>query len=144
MEKIILKITALGLFAAVIIATPIASHAQDATTPAATTTTKKAKKITYMTFSDYKVSAVDTNAMTLTVGKYTFNVTSETKLTKDGQPATLADVTVGGKATGFCKTGTDGKLTATTVDYSTKPAGTKKKKKSATETAGSTTNSITK
>jgi hypothetical protein len=128
MKKAILKITALGLFAAAIIATPIASHAQAATTPAAATTTKKAKKITGMTFSNTKVNAVDTNAMTLTVGKHTFNVTSETKLTKDGQPATLADVTAGGKVTAFCKTGTDGKLNATTVSYTTKPVGTKKKK----------------
>ena len=140
MKNWILKITGLGLFAVAVVATPIASHAQDATAPAAATTTKKAKKITGMTFSNTKVSAVDTNAMTITVGKHTFNVTSETKLTKDGQPATLADVTVGGKVTAFCKTGTDGKLNATTVDYSTKTASPKKKK--ATADGAGTTNSV--
>ena len=134
MKRPILKIVLCAL-----LVTPVLSHAQDATTPASATTTKKTKKITYVTFSNYPVSAVDTNAMTLIVGKYTFNVTSETKLTKDGQPATLADMTAGGSATGFGKKGVDGKLNATSVDYSTKPAATIKKKKKAT--AG-TTNSV--
>jgi hypothetical protein len=136
MKNTILKITALGLFAAAIIATPIASHAQDATTPAAATTAKKAKKTAAVAYTG-KVSAVDTNAMTLTVGKHTLDINSETKITKNGQPATLADATVGETATGSYKKGTDGKLTATTVDYSTKVA---KKKKAAASTTS--TNSV--
>jgi hypothetical protein len=137
MKNTILKITALGLFAAAIVATPIVSRAQDATNaPAAAAPVKKAKKTTAVTFSG-KVTAVDTNAMTLTVGKHTFDITSETKITKDGQPATLADATVGEKATGSYKTVKDGKLSATTVDYSTKAA---KKKKTAAGSTTSTTN----
>ncbi len=38
-----------------------------------------------------KLTAVDTNAMTLIVGKRTFNMTSETVVTKDDKPAVLAD-----------------------------------------------------
>jgi hypothetical protein len=141
MKNTILKITALGLFAAAILATPMISHAQATTAPAASATTKKAKKATGSVAYTGKVSAVDTNAMTLTVGKHTLVITSETKITKDGQPATLADVTVGEKAMGSYKTGTDGKLTATTIDYSTKAAGAKTKKKAAAGSPGGTTNS---
>jgi hypothetical protein len=141
MKKTFLKITALGLFAAAVVATPAIAFGQDATNAPATSDqaapVKKNKKSGALAFNG-KVSAVDTNAMTFTVGKHTFDVTSETKITKEGQPATLADATVGETASGTYKKGADGKLTAATVSYSTK-ATTKKKKKTA---AGSSTNSV--
>ena len=141
MKKAILKIAALGLFAAAIVAAPMASHAQDATnTPAASAPAKKGKKTGALTYTG-KVSAVDTNAMTLTVGKRTLVITSETKITKDTQPATLADAVVGQTAAGSYTKGADGKLTATTVELSTKAAGTKKKKKAAAGNTGGTANS---
>jgi hypothetical protein len=61
------------------------------------------------------VSLVDTNAMTFTVGKRTFNITSETRITKNGEPATLEDIAVGDKVGGAYKKDDDGKLNATTV-----------------------------
>lgn len=138
MKNTILKITALGLFAAAIVSTSMISRAQDATNaPANTAPAKKAKKTGSVAFTG-KVSAVDTNAMTLTVGKHTLDITSETKITKDGQPATLADATVGEKAMGSYKTGTDGKLTATTVDCSTKAAKKKKPAAASTTSTNST------
>jgi len=82
------------------------------------------------------LSAIDTNAMTLTVGERTFEITSDTKITKAGQPAVLADGVVGGKVSGAYKKSEDGKLTATTIHF-----GDKKKKQSAPST-GSTTNSV--
>jgi hypothetical protein len=71
-------------------------------------------------------SAVDTNAMTLTVGQRTFDVTADTKITKDGQPAVLGDITVGEMVGGAYKKGTDGKLSAPTIRI-----GLKKKKDAA-------------
>jgi hypothetical protein len=143
MKKIILKITALGLFAAAMVAAPTVTRAADTTTPAAAAPVK-AKKGASLVFTG-KVGTIDTNAMTLVVGKRTFNVTSETKITKDGQPATLADGVAGETVSGAYKKGTDGKLAATTVTYTTKASGTKKaNKKAAPASAGSTTNSITK
>ncbi|MGH7988934.1 MAG: hypothetical protein ACREDS_01890, partial [Limisphaerales bacterium] len=63
------------------------------------------------------VSALDANAMTLTVGKLTVQVTSETKITKDGKPATLADGAVGEPIGGYYKKDADGKLHATTIHF---------------------------
>jgi hypothetical protein len=140
MKKAILKITILSLFAAAFVAAPLAARAQ-ATTNAttATATGKKAKKTAVLNFSG-KVSAVDTNAMTLTVGKHVMDITSETKITADGKPATLADTTVGEAASGTYKKETGGKLSAATVNYTTKAPGTKKKKQLTT----GTTNSVAK
>ena len=68
-----------------------------------------------------KLAAVDTKAMTLTVGKLTLQVTSDTKITKDGQPATLADGVVGEPVGGAYNKADDGKLNATVVHFGAKP-----------------------
>jgi len=44
-----------------------------------------------------KVLNVDTNAMTLTVGKHTYDLTSETRISKGGKPAILSDISVDDK-----------------------------------------------
>jgi|SRR6185369_5645577 len=139
MKKSILKITILSLFAAAIIAAPTIARAQVTTnSTAATTTGKKAKKTTLVVFAG-KVSVIDTNAMMLTVSKHMLDITSETKITKDGQPATLADATVGESANGTYRKESDGKLTAMTVNYTTKATGTKKKKQLSTGGTNTTT-----
>jgi hypothetical protein len=72
------------------------------------------------------VTTVDTNAMTLTVGKRTFNMTSETVVTKDDKPAVLADGAAGEPVRGAYKKNTDGKLDAVTIHFGGKqkePAG---------------------
>jgi hypothetical protein len=150
MKKNILKITILNLFAAAIIAVPATGRAQDAmstNTPAAaldqadqgsvqTTNApvKKHKRHDRLVFNG-KLSAIDTNAMTLTVGKRTFEISSETRITKDGQPATLSDGVAGEKVSGAYTQDADGKLTATSIHF-----GEKKKKKEANpdSTVGST------
>jgi hypothetical protein len=123
MKKQIVKLT-LSLFATAIIAAPMLSRAQDNGTnpPAAPGQTEpaKPKKHEGLVFRG-PVSAVDTKAMTLTVGKRTFEVTSETKITKNGQPAILSDIAVGDKVGGAYKKADDGKLTATTINDGKKP-----------------------
>jgi hypothetical protein len=57
-----------------------------------------------------QVSAVDASAMTLTVGTLTLQITSDTKITKDGKSATLADGVVGEQVSGAYKKTDDGKL----------------------------------
>ena len=141
MKNTILKITSLGLLLIAITVAPSVTRAADTTTPPAAAPAKS-KKAASLPFNG-KVAAVDTNAMTLTVGKRTFDVTSETKITKNGQPATLADGVVGETASGSYKKATDGKLGATTVTFTTK-AETKKKKKTAAETAVTSTNAVAK
>ncbi|MGH7952065.1 MAG: hypothetical protein ACREFE_09125, partial [Limisphaerales bacterium] len=88
MKRTVLKITACALFASAIIVAPALSRAQDTNTPAASAPVKH--KRSTLPFHG-KLSAVDTNAMTLTVGQRTFEISSKTKIVKDGQPATLSD-----------------------------------------------------
>ena len=123
MKKQIIKLT-LSLFATAIIAAPVLAHAQNSGTnlPAAPGQTEpaKPKKHEGNVFHG-TVSAVDAKTMTLTVGKRTFDVTSETKITKDGKPAILGDIAVGDKVGGAYKKDGD-KLAATTINVG-KPTG---------------------
>lgn len=144
MKRTILNITALSVLAAAIVAAPAVTRAQDSTNAPAMSgqeTPVKHKKHDTVPFHG-KLSAIDTNAMTLTIGERTFEITSETKIIKGGQPAVLADGVVGEMAGGAYKKGADGKLEATIVSFGAKAPGEKKKKKSANpDSMGSSTNS---
>src|SRR5579863_3368097 len=72
------------------------------------------------------VATVDSDAKTLTLkdNDKTFYVTSQTRFTKDGQPATLADITVGENVSVRAKN-VDGKMQISSVTIG------KKKKKNA-------------
>ena len=129
MGKNIIKshITAILIAASVVV--PTLTRAQDTNTAAPASSdqstnapVKKARKHDHSVFTG-KLTAVDTNAMTFTVGKRTFEVTSETKIEKDGQSATLSDGTLGEPAGGTYKKTDDGKLAAVSVRF-----GDKKKK----------------
>jgi hypothetical protein len=67
-----------------------------------------------------KLAAVDKVAKTITVGKRTFQITSESKLKKAGKPATLDEAVVGETVSGYVKPAADGKLVATTVNFGPK------------------------
>jgi hypothetical protein len=142
MKKHILTITALSLFAAATVALPVSAQAQDTTSTNVPAAPVKHKKHDHSVFNG-KLSAIDAKAMTLTVGERTFEITSETKITKDGKPATLADGLVGETVGGAYKK-TDGKLIATSVHFGGKADGEKKHKKKSDEDAGSSTNSVAK
>jgi hypothetical protein len=137
MKKIILNITAVGLFTAFVLAVPASSCAQDTATNAPSAKPVKPKK-QGLTFKG-TVSAIDTNAMTLTVGALTFDITSSTMITKDGKPATLGEGVVGEPAAGTCKPGEAGKLDAATIRFGGKT--TVKKKKLTSDATGVSTNS---
>jgi hypothetical protein len=129
MKKTILKITALGLFAAAMFVAPVPVRAADTNAaPAEAATHHKRSDHATLPFNG-KLTAVDTNAMTLTVGERTFEITSETKITKDGFPATLSDGVVGEMAGGSFRKGDDGKLTAMNIHFGTKAAGSAARKK---------------
>ena len=75
-----------------------------------------------------KITAVDAAAKTVTLSgekARVLNVTSETRITKDGQPATFADAKVGEEVAGAYRE-MDGKLNA--VSLRVGPAPAKKKK----------------
>ena len=111
--------------AAALIAVPAISHAADKTkdAPAATDSAKK-KTLPF----HGKIRAVDTTAATITIGKMTINITSETKITKDGKPATVADLAVGDMAGGAYKKDEADKKNATVIHVGEKAAKEGKKK----------------
>jgi hypothetical protein len=112
MKTSITKITLFSLIAAALVAVPAITRADDTSTnaPAAAAPAKKHG----MPFHG-KIAAVDTSAMSITVGEMTIGVTSETKIMKNGQPAMLSDLTVGDMAGGYYKKDDAGKMTATTI-----------------------------
>jgi hypothetical protein len=79
-----------------------------------------------------KLAAVDKAAKTIKVGESVYLVTSGTKITKDGKPATLEDGVVGEPVSGYVKPTDDGKMAATTLHFGAKAddkVSSKKKEK---------------
>src|SRR5262249_49381939 len=79
-----------------------------------------------------KLVAVDKTAKTLTVGKRTFQITSQTRMNKAGKPAVLGDAVIGEEGSGYIKASEDGKLIATTVNFGPKVEGKTSEKKQPT------------
>ena len=96
------------------------------------------------------VTAVDTNAMTFTVGGQTYSETSSSILTRNGKPAMLSEVAVGDAVHGTCTTGSDGKLEAAKVKFGkgeasstgTKAKTTAKKPKKKKKSSATSTNAV--
>lgn len=129
MLKPIVKIGALSLLGIAIVGLPVQSQAQTTNKPAAEKKTPAAKKPSPHPFHG-KLAAVDKTAKTITVGKQTFQITSETKIVKAGKPATLEDGVVDEEVSGYVKPTDDGKMVATKVTFGPKEdnkAGEKKK-----------------
>jgi hypothetical protein len=127
MMKTLGKITLASILAAVMVGMPARLMADDS----ATTTNKPAKSHASGSRFFGKVSAIDTTAKTITVEnktmpKRTFEISSETKIMKDGKPATLSDGVVGEDVGGTFATGADGKMTAKTVRFGKPTAPAKK------------------
>jgi len=129
------QIALYALVAVAMVAAPGVVRAQGtATTAANTNAPAKPKKARTSLTANGKVKNVDTNAMTLTVGKRTYAISSETRITKSGNPATLGDIVVDDKVgIAYKKDGdkfdaltiNDGKKTENT-DAKTSPPGQKK------------------
>ena len=128
MKKYITHIALFSLVAAALVAVPATSRAEDKPKTDAPPAAKKA----HAQFRG-KVTAIDTAAMTLTVDTQVIYVTSETKITKGGKPATLSEITVGETATGSCKKDDAGKMDATTIHAG--EAAPHKERKKATDKA---------
>lgn len=117
------QIALFAIVAAALVAAPAVLRAEDkpAAKPEAGQEAAHGAKKKGVTPFHGKLAAVDTAAATITVGSTTVNVTSETKITKNGKPATLADLTVGEKIGGAYKKSEDGKMNATTIRVGDKP-----------------------
>src|SRR5258706_16160547 len=68
-----------------------------------------------------KLAAVDQAAKTITIGKSVYQITSETKISKAGKPAVLADGVVGEEASGYAKPMGGGKMYAATLHFEPNP-----------------------
>ncbi|HLX94925.1 MAG TPA: hypothetical protein VKU37_04200 [Verrucomicrobiae bacterium] len=117
------KFTLLSLLATALMALPMLASAQDANTntPASSeqSTTTKPQKHGFIPFHG-KLNAVDASAKTLTVGNRTFQVTADTKIFSNGEPAALSDGVVGEPVRGAYKKTEAGLLEAVTVHFGAK------------------------
>jgi hypothetical protein len=71
------------------------------------------------------IKSVDKGARTITLEgekAQTFAIVAETKISKDGKPATLADLVSGEMVGGRAKESADGKWTAVTVNAGKRPS----------------------
>ena len=119
MKQTILGFSITCLLAAGLVNAPTGLLAQTTNKPASDKTSTSEKTAKAGPFHG-KLAAVDKVAKTITVGKRTFQITSESKLKKGGKPATLDDGTVGDTVSGYVKPAPDGKLVATTVNFGPK------------------------
>lgn len=130
------KIALFTLIAAALITTTVGVSAQDAKPekaekPAAGAASRNPRGLPLRG----KVAAVDAAAATVTVGKTTVIITSETKIMKQGKPATIADITVGENITGQYKKDEAGKNHATVIHIGGKGEKPPKRDKPANKVA---------
>ena len=130
MTKSILKISILSLLAVALTGLPGRAQAQDHQKPAAEKKETKEKNSKVVPFNG-KLKAVDNRAKTIAVGGRVFQITSETRISKDGKPATLEDGVVGEKVSGAYHKTEAGKLNATVVNFGVKAAKEKPKQHTA-------------
>jgi len=143
MIKSVIRIGAAGLLAAAIAALPVQVLAQSTNKPAGEKKASAAKKESAAKKKSAhpfhgKLAEVDKVAKTIKVGESVYQITSQTKITKDGKPATLEEGVVGEPVTGYAKPTEDGKMAATTVRFGGKgqeKGGEKKKGKKASSDA---------
>jgi len=124
MKNHISKITVLSLFAAALLVMPVFARAQEANstnTPSSSDKTMSAKPAKHGIIPFHgKIDAVDTTAMTLKVGARTFEITADTKIFNNDEPATLSDGKVGELVRGTYKKTEAGKLEAVTLHFGAK------------------------
>ena len=96
---------------------PAKEKKTETATPKATASpAAKAKTIPYRG----NVTSVDVSVKTFTVGRRTIKVTDQTKITKQGAAATMADITVGEKVSGSYGKKDDGSLEAKNIKVGAK------------------------
>ena len=122
MTKLMLKTGLLTMLAVAVAGWPVGTSAADTNAPAVEKKEPKPKKS--LVFHG-KLKSVDKTAKTISVGERTFQITSETKISKADKPAMLEDGVVGEDVSGAYKKGDDGKLTATSVHFGPKSEKTK-------------------
>ncbi|HEY9174791.1 MAG TPA: DUF5666 domain-containing protein [Verrucomicrobiae bacterium] len=129
MRKSITSIAIMSLLAAAIAVAPGQTFGQETKkeakgTKAGVEKAEKAGKPQALPLGG-KISAVDKTAKTITVRERTFQITSETRISKAGKPATFDDAVVGEEVGISYVKADDGKLTAQSVRIGPRPEGDK-------------------
>lgn len=133
MIKKTLKLIAIGLIAAFAVGSVGVVHAQEAKAESGAPAGSKRKGV--VPFHG-KINEIDKAAKTINIGKEkkrTIQITDQTKITKNGKPATLDDANAGDEVGGAYRNA-NGKLEASSLRIGPKPEGAvkasaKKKKK---------------
>ncbi|MBI5774220.1 MAG: copper-binding protein [Verrucomicrobia bacterium] len=116
------KLLLLSVFSALVLAVALPAPAQE---KKAATEGKEKKAPGPLPFNG-KITAMDAAAKTITLsGKEArvVQITSSTKITKDGKPATLDDIKAGDQVGGAFRKNADGKMEATTLNAGVRPEG---------------------
>lgn len=111
MNKLALKVSLLGLLALTLAATPL--FAQTTATNAA----PKRKHVAHITPFHGKLKGIDKTEMTITVGKETIYITSQTRISKLGKPAVLDDGQVGDNVAGAYRKDEEGHMNALSLRF---------------------------
>ena len=130
-----IKFRLAGLLAMAIAGSPLALRSQTAVTNASAVHIKSIKVTNQPLPFRGKLKALDNTAKTITVGTLNIQITSETKISKMGKPATLADGAEGDEVGGSYQKNADGKLSAVSLRFGPKPT---------TTSTGAKTNKTTK
>ena len=134
MLKSILRISAVSLLSAAIVGLPLQAIGQTTNKPAGakksaqTQTDSTAKKKSGHPFHG-KLAAIDQTTKSIKLGESIYLITSQTKITKAGKPATLDDGVVGEEVAGYAKPTDDGKMAASSVRFGPKSDTTTTDKK---------------
>ncbi len=124
MIKSIGKLTLATILAALVVGVPMGVSAQEKPAPGPVAPATPPAKARPTPFRG-KLGAVDKVKKTITLDDKTkqriFEITSETKLVKNGKPATLDDAVVGEDVGGSYTKSADGKMVAKSVRFGAKP-----------------------
>ena len=118
MTKSILRMSLLLFLGVAVVNSPVWSQAES--TNSATRENKEDKPKQSSAPLHGKLKALDATAKTITVGSHTIQITSETKISKHGQPAMLSDGVVGEEVSVSYKKTEDGSLEALSVHFGAK------------------------
>lgn len=119
------QIALFTLIATALMATPAIMRAQDQPSQipvAAQKSAPAAKKHRHLPFHG-KIAKVDMTAKTVTVGHTVLHVSSQTRITQNGKPATASDLAVGEKISGSYVKDEDGTHNALLIHIHVKSKG---------------------
>ena len=122
MTRSIVKLVFVGVLGSLIVGAPVHLYAEDKPPAEKKAPAAGEKKKGLLPFTGH-LTAVDKTAKTIKVGERTFQITSETKISKTEKPATLDDAVVGEAVRGAYRNTDDGKMAAVTVRLGAKLKG---------------------